>query len=427
MENVINRKEIAKGVYFSHITDSRYKKNRIAVNFFTALNKENSTVNAIIPWILTKNSEKLPTYKLLQNKLSKLYSSSISGVSGGLGDSQYIGLSSYSLDDMYALEGEKITAEITDMLIDCLFSPVLENGIFPEKTVTLEKQTVIDNIEAVLNDKRSYAISKATGILCKGEPAQYDACGTVEKANEITAQSAFDAYKTMLSTFPVEIVCVGCNDFSAAEKKLTEAFAKIERNNISAYSSAISPLKSEVETVVEELNVNQSKMVLGFKTSCNDLSAMVMMQKIYGGTTSSKLFMNVREKLSLCYYCSARYMDNKGLLMVDCGVENENIEKAKAEIIVQLEDMKNGNFTDEDIMFAQMSVQNDYNSISDSVYSVYSWYLMQIYKNTVQTPEKALESRLAATREGIISAAKSLTLDSVYILTSSEKEAQEDE
>lgn len=428
MNNVINRKQIAEGVYFSHITDSRYKKNRIAVNFFTNLDKENVTVNAILPWILTKNNANYPTYKLLQNQLSKLYASTITGVAGGMGDSQYIGLSSYSLDDIYALDNEKITSTITDMLIDSIFNPVIENNAFAEKTVALEKQTVIDNIEAILNDKRSYAISKATSILCKGEPAENEACGTVEMAKEITAKSAFNAYERMLATFPVEIICVGCNDFKEVELKLTAAFSNIKRKCSGECYSTKSPLKAQVNNSEERLEVNQSKMVLGFKTDTTDLSAMIMLQKIYGGTTSSKLFMNVREKLSLCYYCAARYKDSKGLLLVDCGVENENIIKAREEIIKQLDDIKNGDFTDEDIMYSEMSVKNDYNSINDSVFSVYSWYMTQIYRKTIQTPKEALENDTNVSRERIISAAKSLKLDSVYVLTSnSEKEELKDE
>ena len=420
MNNIINRRKIADGVYFSSITDKRYKKNLISVAFSTQLSEDTATEIVIVPVLLTKCNSKLPTYKAFNNKMSRLYASGIGGTAGRQYDLQTISFGAYYLDDIYALSGEKMTGIMTDILIDCLTSPVTENGVFSEKFVELEKKTVIDNIETAINDKRSYAIERAMKTICKGEPASVCSYGTVEKAKLITSDSAYKAYRRMLETMPCEIICTGCSDFDGVAEKFAAAFEKIGRHDIENTTIALSPVKTQTEEVTERLTVNQSKLVLGFKSHSDDDAALVLLQKIFGGTTSSKLFRNVREKMSLCYYCSAARNDLKGIMLVNSGVENENIEKTKEAVIDQLEEIKNGNFTNEDINFAEMAIKNDFKSVADSAGNVSNWYFDCIRKNDIVTPEEKLGRYLGVSKERIIAAAKSMVLDSVYVLTGNE-------
>lgn len=420
MSNIINRRKIADGVYFSSITDKRYKKNLISVAFSTQLSEETATENVIVPLLLTKCNSKLPSYKAFNNKMSRLYASGIGGTTGRQYDLQTISFGAYYLDDVYALAGEKMTEIMTDILIDCLTSPVTENGVFTAKFIELEKKTAIDNIETAINDKRSYAIERAMKTICKGEPASVCSYGTVEKAKLITPDSAYKAYRRMLETMPCEIICTGCSNFDGVAEKFAAAFEKAGRHDIENTTIALSPVKTQTEEVTERLTVNQSKLVLGFKSHSDDDAALVLLQKIFGGTTSSKLFQNVREKMSLCYYCSAARNDLKGIMLVNSGVENENIEKTKEAVIDQLEEIKNGSFTDEDINFAEMAIKNDLKSVADSAGNVSNWYFDCIRKNDIVTPEEKLERYLGVSKERIIAAAKSMVLDSVYVLTGNE-------
>ena len=425
MNNIINRRKIADGVYFSSITDKRYKKNLISVAFSTQLSEDTATENVIVPVLLTKCNSKLPTYKAFNNKMSRLYASGIGGTAGRQYDMQTISFGAYYLDDIYALSREKMTGIMTDILIDCLTSPVTENGVFSEKFVELEKKTVIDNIETAINDKRSYAIERAMKTICKGEPASVCSYGTVEKAKLITPDSAYKAYRRMLETMPCEIICTGCSDFEGVAEKFAAAFEKAGRHDIENTTIALSPVKTQTEEVTERLTVNQSKLVIGFKSHSDDDAALVLLQKIFGGTTSSKLFRNVREKMSLCYYCSAARNDLKGIMLVNSGVENENIEKTKEAVIDQLEEIKNGNFTNEDINFAEMAIKNDFKSVADSAGNVSNWYFDCIRKNDIVTPEEKLGRYLGVSKERIIAAAKSMVLDSVYVLTGNENREKE--
>lgn len=421
MSNIINRRKIADGVHFSTITDKRYKKNLISVAFSTQLSEDTATENVIVPVLLTKCNSNLPTYKMFNNKMSRFYASGIGGTATRQYDLQTLSFGAYYLDDAYALSGEKMTDIMTDILIDCLTSPVTEKGVFSAKFTELEKKTVIDNIETAINDKRSYAIERAMKTICKGEPASVCSYGTVEKAQQITPDSAYKAYRRMIETMPCEIICTGCSDFEGVAEKFAAAFEKVGRHDIENTTITISPIKDKTEEVTERLTVNQSKLVLGFKSHSDDDAALVLLQKIFGGTTSSKLFQNVREKMSLCYYCSAARNDLKGIMLVNSGVENENIEKTKNAVIDQLEEIKNGNFTDEDINFAEMAIKNDFKSVADSAGNVSNWYFDCIRKNDIVTPEEKLMRYLGVSKERIIAAAKSMVLDSVYVLTGNEE------
>lgn len=421
MSNIINRRKIADGVYFSSITDKRYKKNLISVAFSTQLSEDTATENVIVPLMLTKCNSKLPSYKAFNNRMSRLYASNIGGTTGRQYDLQTISFGAYYLDDVYALAGEKMTDIMTDILIDCLTSPVTENGAFSAKFTELEKKTAIDNIETAINDKRSYAIERAMRTICKGEPASVCSYGTIEKAQQINPESAYKAYCRMLETMPCEIICTGCSDFDGVAEKFAAAFEKAGRHDIETTSISRSPIKDKTEEVTERLTVNQSKLVLGFKSHSDDDAALVILQKIFGGTTSSKLFQNVREKMSLCYYCSAARNDLKGIMLVNSGVENENIEKTRNAVVDQLDEIKNGNFTDEDINFAEMAIKNDFKSVADSAGNVSNWYFDCIRKNDIVTPEEKLERYLGVSKGRIIDAAKSMVLDSVYVLTGNEE------
>jgi predicted Zn-dependent peptidase len=415
--DILNRREIAKGVYLSAITDPRFKQNRISVSFLTQLDVNRASANAVIGKVLTNSCRSQPNLRSLNARLSALYAARLSENIGSLGDTQYVGLSIKTIDSRYALEGEDVMGEGLRILLDCLFDPLLEDGVFKKSVTETEKQSCIDSIEAELNDKRVYAVRRATELLSEGEPSAVSDHGTIEGVKAVTPQTAYQAYKALLETARIEIICVGCNDFVSAEKVLVEEFSKLKRSEMEDCHSKISVPKAEVLNHTEKLEVNQSKMVLGLKSDSDDRDALTIMTKIYGGSATSKLFENVREKMSLCYYCWAKFYVNKQIILSECGVEKDNIEKAKTEILTQLDHMRNGEFTDEEHSHAMLSLQNDLKLVSDSLTGIKTWYLSHIYRCDIITPEEAIERYLSVTRERIISAAKSVKLDTVYVLT----------
>lgn len=424
MEQHFQRREIADGVFFSRYIDRRFKINRIDVIFTDILERRNAGFNALIPAILSRSNSNYPTMRELNERLSELYSASLGDLVKKNGDIQLYGLFAAAIDDAYAIDKEKVLSELVHLLCGCLFSPALENGYFPEKALEVQKQNLIDNNDAEINDKRTYAGRKGAELAFKNEPAAVSIYGENEEIRKITSESAFEHYRNMLKTSNVEIICVGSGDFSETENILGEAFRKIERKPFPSPESRKSPQKTEIVTVTEKMPVSQSKLSMSFKSGYENLTAMRVMSALLGGDVSSKLFTVVREKLSLCYYCYSHLNLAKGAMNIESGVERKNLEKAKAAILEQLCDIQSGKFTDEDVEKIKRSMTNDLRSVNDRVGNISNWYLNRILEGEIIAPEELAERIGGVTRSEIIEAANSFAADSVYVLTS-EEEADE--
>lgn len=422
MDNIIKRMEIADGVYFSCYNDSKFKINRIDVVFWDTLDKNTASLNALIPSVLSRSSNNYRTMHALNRKLSELYSASLGDYANKAGDMEYFGLYTASLDDTYALDGESVLAETVNLLKDCLFNPYLENGVFPEKSISIQKQNLIDDNNNEINDKASYTRRKGIAATFENEPASVSVYGENEIISEITPAQAYKRYLEILETKNVEIVCVGPGNFDIAKDILSEAFSSIKRNPEPMPENAPSGIKPEVKHVTEEMKIAQSKLFMSFKTNYENRYPLFVMSNLFGGDVTSKLFNVVREKLSLCYYCYSRANAGKRIMTVECGVEKENIEKAKAAILEQLEEIKKGNFTDDDVIKTKLSMTNSLRSVSDRVSGIASWHLNCLSNGFKGMPEDEIELDNAVTREEIIEAAKSVTLDTVFVLTSKEEE-----
>lgn len=412
--------KVCDGINFTSLIDERLKTNTIIIHMLSRLEKETASLNAIVPIMLSDSNKNYTTFTEMNKKLSSLYGSVIKGSVSKVGDSQVMSLMSSCIADKYAFDKEPVTEELTDILIDCLISPYTVNGIFEEKSFELKKQELLDDIEAEINNKRSYAIMRASLNIFENEPSCVSAKGDKETAEAITAKKAFEQYKNLLKTVQFEVMFVGSSNPDNIKSKLFSALNSIDRKYSGDNCSLKSPVKNAVKEVTETLDIAQSKMVIAFKTDFDGLVTMKLMNAIFGGTPFSKLFLNVREKLSLCYYCSSGFNDRKGVLYVDSGVEHGNIEKAKEEILNQLEAVKNGDFTDEQLDNSKLSIINSWKSVNDSPRSVAEWYFNQSYGKTCFSPEDEIEKLKSVTREDVIRAAKTLKLDTVYVLTGKE-------
>lgn len=240
----------------------------------------------------------------------------------------------------------------------------------------------------------------------------------------MTPQNTLAAYREVLHTAPAEIYFVGAESQPMLLEKLKAALTPIDRPNVPSYTFHVpSPAKAEPVTVVEPLPVNQAKMVLVLKSDCDNRYVMQMVSYILGALPSSKLFANVREKMSLCYYCSSSYSTPKQTMIISSGVEHDNLEKAKTAILEQLTAIQNGDISDAELESARMSIYNTLNGIGDTPGSHINWYQGCYYWNNYHTPEDSLKQYLAITKEDITKAARTLKLDTVYIMDTKKEEA----
>ena len=415
-----NRTELAGNIGFSSIIDEKFKTGSLTVRFITELSGEKAAANALGIGALSASSARYRTLAELNEKLSSLYGAGLSTFARKRGDVQVLGLTASWICSRYAIDGEDVDSEMLEMIRGCIFEPNVKDGAFDADSYAITKKDLLDRIDAELNNKRGYALSRAAEVAFRGEPAEVSCYGTKEAASAVSAEEAYKAYLSLIKDSQVEIYYIAPQEDDRVLEMFRDSFAGIQRNSGKVRFKNISPVKREPVTESDVFDVLQCKMVMTFKTASEDSAAMKMLSIIFGETPVSKLFLNVREKMSLCYYCACRYTQSKGALMVDSGVERENIEKARDEILRQLDEIRNGNITDEEIQSALLSADNALTQIGDTPSSYSAWYFERFCEGKVITPEERYEDYRMVTKERIVQAAKSLSLDSIYLMLDKE-------
>ncbi|MCL2578783.1 MAG: insulinase family protein [Oscillospiraceae bacterium] len=422
MSQNFTRTPVGAGVYFSAIVGPKFKHNRLTVNFILPLDKATASDNAVVPHILRMGCKSLPDFTSLNARLDELYGASLEAGVSKFGGYQVMEVSIRFLDGRFALDNENLTEAAAVLLAGIALEPKLaQDGLFTEKDVDLQRQYIQDTIEAEINDKRSYAIQQCAAFMCEGEPVAVKTFGYPETAAAITRQSAMAAYRNMLKTAPVEIVFTGSGDAEVAKKIFAAAFSALkDRQPVGYPLIKLRPVAESVREKTETMDLNQSKLVMGMRcgelNTPAELTAARLFSNLYGGTPFSKLFANVRERLSLCYYCASRFDLTTRLLMVDSGVEAKNKDLAQSEILAQLKAVADGDFTDEELANTKLLMTNSILSTTDSTVSLEGWYMAQILRGQSMSPTQDIENLQKVTREEVIAAAKKITLDTAYFL-----------
>ena len=415
----INRTALADGVFFTAVKDSRFKTMKISANIIVPLSAETASENALLCGVLSRSTAAYPDFTALSKKLSSLYGAELNVNIRKAGDNQVLTISASGLDDRYTLDGDSVAKELSLLLCGVIFEPNLKNGAFVESEVEQERRQLLDVIDSEFNDKRIYANSQLIRCMCQNEIFGVDRYGTAEKIKEATPQSLYDTWQNLLNTAVFEVIYIGDSEPDKAVQVFKSAFEKTDRTPVKAVTEVVRTA-GEPKRVVEEMNVAQSKLVMGFRAGValpdKEVAASMLMCAILGGTAHSKLFCNVREKQSLCYYCSSRYDKMKGLVFIDSGVEGENIEKAEKGILKEIEDMKNGEITDFEISATKMAVINSYQTSNDTVSGIEGWYSAQLFDESFKSIEEMSALINGVTKDEVIAAAQKLTLDTVYVL-----------
>lgn len=415
----INRKEIAKGVFFNSIKDNRFKTMKITANLIVPLTKENASANALLCGVLSHSCKAYPDFTKLSRKLSSLYGADLGTSVKKIGDNQVLRISASGLDDRYAFDGDSVARELSELLCNVIFEPNIVNNEFPKTDVEQEKRQLLDVIDSEFNDKRIYANSQLVSNMCADEIFGIKRYGTADKIKECNEQSLFITWKNLLKTAKFEIMYVGDSSPDLAEAVFTKAFEGIERQPQTVATEVVRKADNS-KHICEEMELSQSKLVMGFRAGAaipdKDVNAARLMCAILGGTANSKLFCNVREKQSLCYYCSSGYDRIKGIITVDSGVEGDNIEKAEKGILNEIEEMKKGNISDFEMEATKMAVINSFYSTNDTVGGIEAWYFSQLFDDKFRTMEEMANEVNAVTKEQVVEAAQKMTLDTVYVL-----------
>lgn len=412
---------ISNGVDGLFISNDRFNTTRISFNFYLPLEKSTVANNALLPFLLTTCSNKYPDFSKLNYKLNKLYGAKLESSCEKTGDLQLLRIAISVINDNFALDGEKLVEEACEMLLNLVFDPKVSDNSFAEEDVNREKRKAIEHIRSELNEKRIYAKNRMLEEMYKGEKYSIPKCGTESDVNAVTGKSLYTAWENLIKSAYIRVQVVSSVMPSGLFDKIEERFSNVDRNNI-AKSYDVSPTKAadEPNVVTEKMSVSQGKLVMGFSSELygdsNKALPLTVMTDIFGGGPYSRLFTNVREKMSLCYYCSASSVRSKGLVIVDSGVEAENFLKAQEEILNQLEIVKQDKFSDFEFESSIKSITDSLKGYNDSQNAIDSWYAIRVLDDECMSPEQMAEKLSFIKRSDVVEAAKGVKLHTVYRL-----------
>ncbi len=412
---------LGQGIEGLFVQNSRFNTTSISYNFYLPMQQETVAQNALLPFILTASGKDYPDFSALNLKLSKLYGARLDASAEKYGDCQLLSMRISVINDRFTFDSDSLVKAASDMLLGLIFEPNVQDGSFMAEDVEREKRKAVEHIKGEIAEKRIYAKNRLISEMYKGDAYGIAKCGTIEQVNAITGESLYKAWQNMLSTAFVRVQVIGESLPVKFFEAVAEKFENLSRFNITdcRLCKPTVPAK-KVKTVFEKMDVKQGKLVMGFSSELygdDDVSLPLMvMCDIFGGAPYSRLFTNVREKLSLCYYCAASSVRYKGLITVDSGVEWQNADKAMNEILNQLEIMQKGEFSDFEFESSIKSICDTLKGYYDSQNGIDLWYALKINNRELYSPEDIMEKIKAITREDVVYAAKGVKLHTVYKL-----------
>jgi len=427
MSTKVNRSQIADNIHFTEIRDPKFKGNCISVTFVAPLSEETAAKYAILPALLTRGYRECPDSAQFNRLLNSFYGADCSCSVTKAGDDQLLSLFISGIDDKFTLSNEPITLELSKILCSLILDPVIEDGSFSKKTFETEKKSLINSIKAELNDKVALASQRCQQTMFETHSAAIGKYGSLKSAQALDCREVFDAYNELLSRAKIEIIFSGCGDSAAALEIFSSAFtSSIQRQKVFETGSRKVSSFGGIKEKTEYYSIAQAKLSLGLTTDTvlgdEGEVAMNFMCALFGGTPFSKLFLNVREKMSLCYYCSSSYDKFKGAIFINSGIESENKQKAQSEILKQLESIQNGEITDEEIENTKKLLANACTSVSDDMIRIMHFYIARLCTGRFTSPDDEKAAYASITREDIINAARKVKLNTVYFMAPKEEQ-----
>lgn len=433
MENNMYVSSLGEGITFRAVRETRFKNAFIGVHFYFPLKREYVTVNALLASMLRRSCARYPEYNELRRAHAMLYGAESYTSVAIIGNCQMFSVEMEMTDDRFIPDGECISEECAQLLSELIFRPAVgdDGMLFRPDDLEVTLRNAEERIKARIVDKEEYAASRCSEIMCEGESAALEAGGYLEDLPDVTRDALAQAWKRLLAASSVEIITVGGADHAQVERIFKREFSGIERLPAALPEPPRYKEVTHVREITERLDVNQSKMIMGFRLPVIEpddrTMAARLMSLMFGGGTSSLLFNNVREKLSLCYYCSSFYSRSSGLMYVRSGIDEANYGKAVEEIRKQLAVIADNEFSDDDFNAARLTALSAFDNIGDSVGSIAQWYALQFLDGCVRTPEQAAERLKAVTRSQIAECASLARLDTVYMLSPEQSEQSGDE
>ena len=421
---------IFPGVNLTCIHTDTFKIGCLSVNLMTALKRGIASSNALLPRVLRRGSTGLPDMERISAALDELYGARIEPVVRKRGELHCIGLYADFPDDRFIPGGGSVLEKTASLAGGILLSPIMRDNLLRADYIESEKKNLIDDIRAAINDKRGYAIDRLLEEMCANEAYGVNRLGGENEARGITKESLTARYYELINNSPVELFYCGSASPERVESALRSALQDLPgRADIKKPETEIVlyPPDGAPKRLTETLDVSQGKLTAGFRLGqamkgSPDYPALMVFNAVYGSGATSKLFVNMREKLALCYYAGSMIDKHKGIMIVSSGVDPANFEIALDELSAQLLCVKNGDVSDRELLSAKLSVMTAVKSAMDSPAGLLEFYFDSSISAAPYDPDKLCDMVEAVTLDRIVETASGIELDTVYCLKNYESE-----
>lgn len=419
----LTRTELLPGVWLSHLRTEKFKTACLSLTLLTQLKRETAAMNALIPYVLRRGTTRYPDLESLSARMDSLYGTAVEPAVRRIGEIQCLGFYASMPEGAFLPGGQNVLHDAAELMGQLLLAPATRGGLLLPQYVDSEKEKLLDAIRSRMNDRASYAVSRCVEEMCCCEDFAVSRLGGESECEAINYKKLTRQYHSLLQQSPVEVFYCGRASKKEVAAALREALATLPRGEIDyeiGTDVRMNALEAQPRFVEEELDVTQGKLVMGWRLGeCMeepDQAALLVFNAVFGGGTLSKLFRNVRERLQLCYYADSLVDTHKGLLLVSSGIEFAKLDDAREEIFRQLESIRQGEITEEELTAARAGVASALRALADSQGELEGFYLSQTLDGLDYGPEELAALAEEVTREDVAAIARSVDCDLIYFL-----------
>ena len=417
-----NEIDIKNGIKLHTIKTEKFKTNLIAVMLTTKLDRKNITKNALIPAVLRRGTKFMQTQEEINKKMEDMYGASFDCGLDKTGDNQILKFYMETVNNEFLpQDAENMIKSSIEKTFEIIFNPYLENGVFKKEYVEQEKENIKQIIDGKIDSKARYALDRCIEEMYKNEPFGLYKFGYVEDLKDINEKNLYEYYLELIKTCKIDIYISGIVDENIHNIiKQNENIEKLQERKPDFKEFELTKKENEeAKEIQESMEITQGKLIIGLDVNILDKDArykIMIYNSLLGGSANSKLFQNVREKASLAYTASSSYYRFKNNIFINCGIDIPNYQKALEIIKKQIEDMKNGDFTDEEIENAKNGIIASIKTIDDEQDTEITYYFGQELSGTKTSLEEYVKNIQKVSKSDVLEVAKQISINTIYFL-----------
>lgn len=431
---ILQKTAISDNFSLSSIHTDKFKTGTLTLSIYLPLTQRDYLLSLLLAGVMRRGTRSYPSMAMINKRLDELYAANVDVQSVIHGNILTFCVSAEFLENRFSIDGTDISANVFDVLSELLLSPLMQNGSFLIHTVESEKTIIKDSLLAEKNNTKLYAATRLKELMCRSGNISFPTLEyLLREISAITVEELTSFYLKLISTSPFNAFYVGSESSESIGEKLLRSFSNHNGTQTFELSHIKAATSADFLSVTEDMPVSQGKLALGFRTGAvlgsSDDAAAIVLNEVFGATPASKLFLNVRERSGLCYYCASSYSLLSGNLTVSSGIDVKNRDRATDEILAQLDEIRNGNVSDAELEVAKRSLEYSYVQIYDSPFSLQSFFSVRDLVGVYETVDECKARILAVKKEDVCELARRTVFDTCFFIngTLSDNEETEEE